>query len=96
MQAAMYVPVAVDPCLCLLQCSDGDHVRRFKPGGIVTRVANQNNIDGHSGDAPQLALQSRLNLLSGMCMAFSPDQKYLYVTDMGNRRLRRIYCPNNV
>lgn len=79
-------------CRSDVLCRFGDNIRKFKPGGTVTRVANAAGFSGNSGDEPHLARDARLNLLSGMCMAFSADQRSLYVTDMGNRRLRRIYC----
>lgn len=78
-------------------CRYGDNIRKFKPGGNVTRVANRQDVngDGNSGDAEHFALDARLMLMKGMCLAMAPNQNNLYVTDSGSKRLRRVYCPIN-
>lgn len=83
-----------DVLCCFIVCRYGDYVRKFKPGGTVARIVNEESIQGSAGDQPIVALDGRLHMLNGMCLAFTPDERYLYIADNGNRRIRRVWCPN--
>lgn len=65
-------------------CRDGDIIRKFRPGGNVTRVVNQLSIEGFSGDAVQRALDGRLNLRPITCIGIAPDQSSMFFTDWAN------------
>jgi hypothetical protein len=73
-----------------LCCRAGNNIRKFTPGGIVTRVANADDVVGNAGDAASPSLQAPLRLGDLNGLAF--DQHGLLVCDAENKKLRRIVC----
>jgi trimeric autotransporter adhesin len=78
--------VAVDSAGNLYIADSGNHrIRKINPDGIITTIAG-NGIKGYSGDGGR-AVSAQLNWPSAIVSISSGS---LYISDCGNRRIRKI------
>lgn len=72
-------------------------MRRIRASdGRIVRVVNGDATSGHTGDAPRPAIKAQLQLPGGQAIAFSLGERSLLLIDQGNKRLKRVACPEGL